>query len=361
MHSRSLTKQMFVVVMLALLALTLVPAGVLAQDDAGIPAPFDSADARPTIALVRFIGDGAFMARYLAGAQAMADELGMELVEYNARNDQAQMVTMLENAIASSPDAIIISHGTTDVVQPLVLQALDQGIHVVTFDTVIDDPRVPEIEQDDLLIGFDLTKYVAIQTGGDAEVIYLNIAGFPPLDKRDRSYQSFLWRYPSFEQVAQVGVYVEGGTSAETQTRMEATLSEHPEANVAIAMWDELAKGAVRAIEQLGLSDQIDVYSVDISDENIQMMTAEGSPWAATIATDPYSTARVAVRSAAALIAGEGVPKYLLVAPTMVTQDFLRENNITNMDELKDALPAFGESELSWYPWMYRLMLEAQS
>jgi simple sugar transport system substrate-binding protein len=344
--------------MLLALVTALIAGAVFAQ---AIPAPFDDAEARPTIALVRFIGDGAFMARYLAGAEAMAAELGVGITEFNARNDQGRMVTMLENAIQLSPDAIIISHGTTDVVQPLIEEALARGIHVVTFDTVVDDPRVPEIEQDDLLIGFELTKHVAVETGGDARVIYLNISGFPPLDKRDRSYQNFLWRYPSFQEVAKVGVYVEGGTAAETQTRMEAALAERPDATVVIAMWDELAKGAVRAISQMGLADRLSVYSVDVTDENLQMMAEPGSPWKATIATDPYSTARVAVRSAAALMAGESVPKYLLVEPTMVTREFVVENGISNMDELVVALPSLGESELSWHPWMYRLVYENQN
>ncbi|RCK75097.1 MAG: ABC transporter binding protein [Anaerolineae bacterium] len=46
-------------------------------------------------------------------------------------------------------------------------------------------------------------------------------------------------------------------TAADTQTRMEAALKEHPEANAVLAMWDEFAKGAVRAIMQAGLSEKI--------------------------------------------------------------------------------------------------------
>lgn len=337
--------------------LAVVSVGTLAfaQDEVVIPDRFNNADDPVEIALVRFIGDGAFMARYLAGAESQAEELGINITEYNARNDQAQFVTLLEQAIQQQPDAIIISHGTTDVVQPYIEQAEAAGIPVVTFDTVVNSNVVPEIEQDDLLIGFDLTRHVAIEYGGNANVLYLNIAGFPPLDKRDRSYQNFLWRYPNFVQVAQVGVYVEGGTAAETQTRVEAALTENPNVNVVIAMWDELAKGAVRAIEQLGLSEQIKVYSVDVSDENIQLMREEGSPWEATMATDPYNTARVAVRSAVARIGGETVPKYLLIEPTLITRDFVLENNVTNMDELIVALPSLGESELSWYPWIRAL------
>jgi simple sugar transport system substrate-binding protein len=345
---------------LLLLIVVLFGATAVGFAQTAIPAPFSNPDDPVRIALVRFIGDGAFMARYLAGAQSQAAELGIELTEYNARNDQAQFVTLLEQAIASQPDAIIISHGTTDTVQPYIDQAEAAGIPVVTFDTVVNSNVVPEIEQDDLSIGFDLTRYVATEYGGNANVLYLNIAGFPPLDKRDRSYQLFTWRYPNFRQIAQVGVYVEGGTAAETQTRVEAALTEHPEVNVVIAMWDELAKGAVRAITQLGLQDQINVYSVDISDENIQLMTEENSPWAATIATDPYSTARVAVRTAAGRIAGEDVPKYLLVEPTLVTREFLRDNGVSNLDELIVALPSLGESPLSQYPWIQELAAQNQ-
>jgi len=145
-------------------ALAVVSVGTLAfaQDEVVIPDRFvvipdrfNNADDPVEIALVRFIGDGAFMARYLAGAESQAEELGINITEYNARNDQAQFVTLLEQAIQQQPDAIIISHGTTDVVQPYIEQAEAAGIPVVTFDTVVNSNVVPEIEQDDLLIGFD--------------------------------------------------------------------------------------------------------------------------------------------------------------------------------------------------------------
>jgi len=121
-------------------------------------------------------------------------------------------------------------------------------------------------------------------------------------------------------------------------------------------MWDEFAKGAVRAIMQAGLSEKIKVYSVDITNEDIQLMIQPDSPWEATVATDSYSVGRLAVRTAAALVAGEKVDKYLLVRPELITRQFLLENNITNMDELIKALPALGESSLNWFPWMCTLV-----
>jgi simple sugar transport system substrate-binding protein len=64
---------------------------------------------------------------------------------------------------------------------------------------------------------------------------------------------------------------------------------------------------------------------------------------------------RLAVRTAAALVAGEKVDKYLLVPPQLITRDFLMENKVTSMDELVKDMPALGESSLSWFPWMCTL------
>ncbi|NJL92957.1 MAG: sugar ABC transporter substrate-binding protein, partial [Anaerolineae bacterium] len=335
-----------------------VPADLTTFAEVELPEAFAGEEA-PRIIVVRQLADGAFMSRYLAGVQSMAEQLGVEWVEFNARGDAAQMVTLLESAIAEQPDGILISHGTTDVISDLIDQAVEQGIAVATFDTVVDNPAVPEIEQDDLRIGFELMKHVALETNGSADMIYLNIAGFPPLDKRDRSYQNFVWRYPGLVEQVKAGAVTES-TAADTQTRMEALLSEFPETDVVVAMWDELAKGAVRAIEQAGLSEFVKVYAVDITDENIDLMIQEGSPWEAVVATDPFNAGRVGLRTVAAMVGGEDVGKYILIDPALITRDFLLENNVTSMDELVAAMPILGESAAAWYPWMFRLLLENQ-
>ena len=321
----------------------------------GVPLAFADPDKKVRIALVREVGEGSFFERYLAGAQSMADELGVELLEATARGDMAKMVTAMENFIQQGVDAIIVDHGRPDPLQPKIDEALAKGIKVVTFDLVVENADVPEIEQDDMLIGFLLSKKVATDHAGQADVVYVNVGGFAPLDKRDRIWQDFKWRYPGLNEVTRIGA-VTDNTAADTQTRMEATMKEYPKANVAVAMWDEFAKGVVRAITQAGKSKDYQVYSVDITNEDIQMMIAPDSPWAATVATDSYSVGRLAVRTAAALVAGEKVDKYLLVQPQLITREFLVENNITSMDELVKAMPAMGESSLNWFPWMEKVL-----
>ncbi len=319
-----------------------------------IPSPFSDVNAKPRVALVRELSDGSFFERYLAGAQAQAEELGIELLDSSASGDQAKQIANLETAIQQRVDAIIIDHGRADALRPVVQQALDAGIQVVSFDSALNLPQVPEIEQDDLLIGQLIARQLAVDIGGAGEVIYVNVNGFAPLDKRDRSWQDILWRYPDIKQVAQVGK-VSSSTAADTQAQVEAAIKANPNATTILTTYDEFAKGAVQAVTQAGLADKYRIYGVDINTDDIQVITAEGSPWKATVATDSYSVGRLSVRAAAALIAGEPVDRYLLVPPVLVTQDFLRQNAISDIDGLVKALPALGESPLVWFDWIYKL------
>jgi simple sugar transport system substrate-binding protein len=319
-----------------------------------IPAPFGDATKKPRVALVRQFGAGSFFERYLAGAKSMADSLGIELVESNAGGDDAKMVTNLETAIQQKVDAIVVDHGRAEALTPGIEKAVAAGIKVVTFDLVVPDPAVTEIEQDDILIGYLVSKQLGVDFAGTANVIYANQLGFTPLDKRDKSWEVVKWRFPGLNQVAMVGKVSEA-TANDTQPMMEAAIKAHPEANAVLAMYDEFAKGVVRAIEAAGKQDQYKVYSVDVTAEDIQMMTAPNSPWKVTVATDSYNVGRLAVRAAAARLAGNPVPKYLLVQPAIITQDFLLANKVASMDDLVKALPALGESSYVWYDWMYKL------
>jgi simple sugar transport system substrate-binding protein len=320
-----------------------------------IPQVFSDPRRKPRVVLLRGVGEGAFLMRFLAGAQSMADALGIELSESNVQGGWERMAAVLEAAITQQVDAVIISHSQASL-QPLIERALGLGIKVVAVDALISHPQVPEIEQDDMLIGFMLARQLAVDTGGDAQVIYVNVNEFAPLEKRDRIWQDFKWRYPNIKQLDHLGA-VTTNTAEDTQGLVAAALAQHPNTTAVLAMWDEFAKGAVRAIMAAGQAERVKVYSVDITDEDIGMMTEPGSPWVATVATDAYNIGRLAMRAATALVAGEQVNHYILVEPQLITQQFLRQHQITNMEELVAALPALGESQLIWPDWMKALVV----
>src|SRR5215211_2382981 len=116
-----------------------------------IPAAFADPRRRPSVALVRGLSEGDFAQRYLVGAQTMADQFGITLTDLSVRSDSPDIRALLEDAIKLKVDAIMIDHGPPDTLLPLIVQALDQGIKVATFDLVVENEQVPEIEQDDML------------------------------------------------------------------------------------------------------------------------------------------------------------------------------------------------------------------
>ena len=145
-------------------------------------------------------------------------------------------------------------------------------------------------------------------TGGEGEVIYVYVSGFAPLDRRDAVWQQFKQDHPGITEVAQIGI-VSDNTAAQVAEQAKAALQANPDVTAIFAPYDEFAKGAVQAVQELGLEDQVRVYGADISNADIAVMTAEGSPWVATSATDPSNVGAVAVRAAALLVAGEEVPQ----------------------------------------------------
>ena len=122
------------------------------------------------------------------------------------------------------------------------------------------------------------------------------------------------------------------------------------------ATWDEFAKGATRAIEQAGRTE-IKVYSIDLSDEDLQMIQKPNSPWVATTATDPAEVGRVQVRFAYQKIAGEKTPNIYSLEPHLVKRTDLPDKQVS-MNELSQYIPGWGQSNVAISPWMKTL--EAQ-
>jgi len=318
-----------------------------------MPAAFADPAVRRTIAVVRGVTQGSFFARYLNGVRSMAAEFGLEVAVHDS--DDRSMAEAMNAALGQGADAVILSSGSLDPLQPAIDAALARGVPVLGLDMTGEHPQVPSLEQDDMWIGFLLSRKLAGDCNGQAKVVYVNPGGYAPLLKRDRSWQDFKWRYPGLQEVERTGA-VTANTEAATKAGLLEVLRRHPEATAVFASWDEFARGAVHALRELGLGERVKLYSVDVSDEDIALMTAPGSPWVATVATDPANIGRVAARAAAALVAGERVERYLLIEPQLITQEFLRSSGVRTVDELVEAMPTLGESRLLWFDWMEELL-----
>ena len=319
----------------------------MAQD---MPAPFDN-PGEVKIALVRYLSTGDFFQAYLSGVEAQAKAIGVDLRVFDSRQDAALQADMVDQAIAIGVDGIIVQHGLTESMQEAVQRALDAGIKVVAFDVNVENPAVPQIEQSDRDLARLALEQAIIDNGDTFKAGYVYVPGIAPLDRRDETWVEFKDKYSGITEKAMFGT-LDNPIANSVANQARSVLQANPDITVMFAPYDEFAKGVKIAVDEAGLTDQIKIYSADVSTADIAAMREPGSAWVATAATNPAVVGEVSVRALAMLLAGENPGASVIIPPTLITQTLLNDNNITNMEELSAKMPQFAHADVAVPDWM---------
>jgi len=230
-----------------------------------------------------------------------------------------------------------------------------------TIDTVIEKEgeNLPEITttfQDDFALAeLSLAEIAALSESDDpVRVIKLWFGpGIPPLDRRETIYVTYE-ESGQIETLEVVGPTNFQDVQGDISTKIGALLAKYPEGEVdAIwGSWDEMAKGANTALKDAGRTD-VALISIDVSNQDINLMREEGSIWYSTAAVDPALIGMVDMRLLAMQFAGEETPdNYDLEAKLVKASDLLPETNMLN---LSDVIEGWGESDAFNQPWMDKL------
>jgi simple sugar transport system substrate-binding protein len=314
------------------------------------PAPFSEGTVK--IALVENSGAGDYFQQFRNGAVQQFEAMGVEFEIYDAQADNAKQATDMETAIGSGVDAIIVRHGNSDTMCPLINEALDKGIPVVIYDIEVSEcaPRAIETSQSD----FDLAKTVLTQMAADmgpgVQVGYVNVFGIAPLDRRHVIWEEFKVDN-NWEESFFVGKFTNSVATDNAQL-VDAALKANSGVTAIFAPYDEFTKGTVSAIDQNEMAGTVSAYGIDISNADIEIMTNENSPWKATAGTDPNAIGAAVVRTMFLHLAGELDENEYQFPGVLITQDFLLENSIANMDDLRSKLPALSLTEVMAADWI---------
>jgi simple sugar transport system substrate-binding protein len=322
----------------------------MADGIAGAPAPFDKGGVK--LALISYISAGDFFQAYQAGAVAQAKALGIDLRVFPGRQDASEEREQISQAINLGVQGIVIDHGLPESISDVAQQALDKGIKVVAFDVNLNNPNIPQVEQSDHALASQALEQVVKDNGTSFKAAYVYVAGFAPLDRRNEVWEKFKADNAGVVEKAHFG-NVSDTTATSTADQAKAALTANPDIKVVFAPYDEFARGVKLAAGDLNIKDKIKIYSADVSTADIQEITEEGSPWVATVATNPAVVGAVSIRAAALQIAGQPVPHQITVEPTLLTQAALRSAGVKTIEDLAAKLPAFNHSDAvnaSWIP-----------
>jgi simple sugar transport system substrate-binding protein len=314
------------------------------------PPPFDAGPVK--IAIVQNSGAGDYFQQWTNGARQQAEAIGFEVQLYDAQADNAKQATDMETAIGSGVVGIIVDHGQTDTMCPLINDAIDAGIPVVIYDIAVQDcaPRAVQTQQSDASLADLALGQMLADIGSDVNVGYVNVLGIAPLDRRHVVWTQYVednnWTQKFF-----VGEFTNAVATDNAQL-VDAALKANPDVRAIFAPYDELTKGTVAAIRENGLETSIWAYGIDISNADIEVMTAADSPWKATATTDPNAIGAAVVRTMALELAGQQGPRLVDFPGVLVTQAFLLDNGITNMVDLRAAMPELNLADVQSADWI---------
>lgn len=238
------------------------------------------------------------------GAQATADELGFELLVTDAQDSVSTQISDIEDLIQRGVEVLIVNPTDSAAVVPAVMAANEAGIPVIAVDRGVDGGELAYfIASDNVAGGASAAEYICEALGGSGAVVELEgIPGVSATNERGQGFNTYM-----DENCADVEIVARQTANfnrAEGLTVMENVLTAQPEIDAVFAHNDEMALGALQAIEASGRD--ILVVGFDATDDAV---AAVGEcRLGATVAQLPSQLGSQAV-DAAADILENGAPE----------------------------------------------------
>lgn len=195
-------------------------------------------------------------------AYAAANYPDVEVIVTDGQNDSSKQVADVETLIARGIDVLLISPQTSDALTPVVMDALDAGIKVVTMDRKVNVPVTAHVGAENKPIGMQAGKYLIDLLGNTGNVI--EIQGTAGASATVDRHDGFV------EALEGSGLTIVATQNADYLREnalkfMEDQLQRFGpgEIQAVYAHNDEMALGAIQALEAAGRLDEVKVLGID--------------------------------------------------------------------------------------------------
>lgn len=270
--------------------------------------------AADTMALVISTLDNPFFVSLKEGAEEKAKELGYELIVLDSQNDPAKELANVEDITVRGAKVLLINPADSDAVGNAIKVANDKGLPVITLDrNAASGEVVSHIASDNVAGGKMAGDFVAEKLGEGAKVIQLE--GLPGTSAaRDRG-EGFMQAVES-NQFDLLATQPADFDRAKGLNVMENLLTANPSVQAVFAQNDEMALGALRAIQASG--KDIILVGFDGTDDGVQAI--EAGKMHATIAQQPAVIGSMGIETADKLLKGESVESAIPVPLQVISQ-----------------------------------------
>lgn len=259
------------------------------------------------------------------GAEEYAAANGIELSFQSPEKetDVERQIQMVENALVSKADVIILSAADSQALIPAIVRANEAGVPVILVNDTI-EPEALETYGGHVATYVGIDQYAAAKLAGEdavarhpegGNVVLLEgIAGVSALQQRLDGFKDRVAANPKFKIVAS---QTANNDRHQAFNVMQNILQSNPDVDVVWAINAEMGQGAVQAIQQSGTTRRIAVYDFDASSDDIAAIRA--GTLVGSVAQYPKLQAEGAINAALDAMAGKNLPAHTVTKAELIT------------------------------------------
>lgn len=263
--------------------------------------------------------------------KAVADDLGMELIQLDPNADPQTQVDMIEQMTQRGVDAILISPVDPQVIKAAAEEAMDKGIFVLiqgqeretvpwsTANFGYNEKAMGTLTGEIAAAGFK-AKYP------NAKKVKLAVLGDPGWASSDVRMGGAKEAFMKALSGVKVEVVVDGvmGSTIETSTNViESALQQHPDLRAVVGINDDAAIGAVGAMQSQGIDVLKEACIAGAGNNKGTWPYIDRGEVLGSVDLNHRGTAEVALNAVAKLVKGEKVPGMMYIDMIKVTKDNL--------------------------------------
>ena len=266
-----------------------------------------SAQAQDTMAIVLSTLNNPFFVTMKDGAEAKAEELGYKLIVLDSQNDPSKELSNIEDLTIRGVKAILINPTDSDAVSNAIRIANRSDIPVLTLDRGASRGDVVSHIAFDNVIGGEMAgHYIMEKVGEKAKVIQLEgIAGTSAARERGEGFMNAV-NGSDLELLASQPADFDRTKGLNV---MENLLAANPDVQAVFAQNDEMALGALRAVQASGK----DVMIVGFDGTEDGIAAVNRGLLGATVAQQPDLIGSLGIEMADKVLKGETVEEYVPV------------------------------------------------
>ena len=187
----------------------------------------------------------------------------VDLIVTDGNNDASKQVSDVESLLAQGIQVLMISPLTEQALTPVVRQAMESGVKVVTLDRKVNAPVTVHVGGENLPLGKGAADFLGKKLGGKGNVIELQgTAGASATVDRNKGFAEELAKYPDMKVVASQNCDYTRDKAVKFMEDMVQRFGPG-QIQAVYAHNDEMALGAIQVLEAAGRLNEVAVVGID--------------------------------------------------------------------------------------------------